>query len=197
MASQIRFAGGCLEEKPLYENRVIGGQVGASGRSQESLFAAEGREVRLERLGDMPQVLNRHVDFAALAAAKGRQKDSQARRTKRHGPTDFGYKSSASADDQYMLIRRIKVSTAAENDTCDINTTSLFLSMISLEVLCPTESSQVTPRPADSSGVLAALILGESPGQPGRGDRCPGACRAVAAVSGRRAPVRGRWRRRP
>jgi len=36
---------------------------------KESLFAAEEREAKLNRLGDVLQVLERHVDFSALAAA--------------------------------------------------------------------------------------------------------------------------------
>lgn len=36
---------------------------------KESLFAAEEREAKLDRLGDVLQVLEKHVDFAALAAA--------------------------------------------------------------------------------------------------------------------------------
>jgi IS5 family transposase len=36
---------------------------------KESLFAAEERETKLSKLGDILQVLEKHVDFAALAAA--------------------------------------------------------------------------------------------------------------------------------
>jgi transposase, IS5 family len=36
---------------------------------KESLFAAEERETKLDKLGDVLQVLEKHVDFAALAAA--------------------------------------------------------------------------------------------------------------------------------
>lgn len=34
---------------------------------KESLFAAEEREAKLDKLGDMPQLLEKPVDFAALA----------------------------------------------------------------------------------------------------------------------------------
>ena len=34
-----------------------------------SLFAAEEREAKLNKLGDVLQILEKHVDFAALAAA--------------------------------------------------------------------------------------------------------------------------------
>lgn len=46
-----------------------------------------------------------------------RQKDIDATWTKKHGKTYFGYKLSASADKQYKLIRKLKVSTASEHDT--------------------------------------------------------------------------------
>lgn len=36
---------------------------------KESLFAAEEREAKLNKLGDVLQILGKHVDFAALAAA--------------------------------------------------------------------------------------------------------------------------------
>jgi hypothetical protein len=36
---------------------------------KESLFAAEERETKLNQLGDVLQILEKHVDFAALAAA--------------------------------------------------------------------------------------------------------------------------------
>ena len=49
--------------------------------------------------------------------AKRRQKDVEARWTKKHGKSYFGYKLSASADKRYKLIRKIKVSTASEHDT--------------------------------------------------------------------------------
>lgn len=45
--------------------------------------------------------------------AKRRQKDVEARWTKKHGKSYFGYKLSASADKRYKLIRKIKVSTAS------------------------------------------------------------------------------------
>jgi IS5 family transposase len=57
-----------------------------------SLFAAQERETKLTKLGDTLQVLDRHVDFAALAA-------------------------EVDADKRYKLIRKLKVSTASENDT--------------------------------------------------------------------------------
>ena len=49
--------------------------------------------------------------------AKRRQKDMDARWTKKHGKSYFGYKVSANADKRYKLVRKIKVSTASEHDT--------------------------------------------------------------------------------
>ena len=49
--------------------------------------------------------------------AQRRQKDMEATWTKKHGKSYFGYKVSVSADRRYKLIRQVKVSTAAENDT--------------------------------------------------------------------------------
>ena len=49
--------------------------------------------------------------------AKRRQKDIEARWTKKHNKSYFGYKLSANADKRYKLIRKIKISTASEHDT--------------------------------------------------------------------------------
>lgn len=48
---------------------------------------------------------------------KRRQKDIEARWTKKHGKSYFGYKLSANADNRYKLICKLKVSTASEHDT--------------------------------------------------------------------------------
>jgi len=61
------------------------------------------------------------VDEGAMPArwkpAQRRQKDLDARWTKKHGKSCFGYKVSANADKHYKLARKIKVSTASEHDT--------------------------------------------------------------------------------
>lgn len=49
--------------------------------------------------------------------AQRRQKDTDARWTKKHGKAYFGYKVSVNADKRYKLVRRIKVSTASAHDT--------------------------------------------------------------------------------
>lgn len=60
------------------------------------------------------------VEGAMLAQwrpVKRRQKDGDARWTKKHGKSYFGYKVSANADARYKLVRKIKISTASEHDT--------------------------------------------------------------------------------
>lgn len=54
---------------------------------------------------------------ADWSPAKRRQKDTDARWTKKHSKSYFGYKLSASTDKRYKLVRKIKVSTASEHDT--------------------------------------------------------------------------------
>lgn len=46
-----------------------------------------------------------------------RQRDVDATWTKKHGKSYFGYKASVSVDRCYKVIRKLKVSTASENDT--------------------------------------------------------------------------------
>jgi transposase, IS5 family len=48
---------------------------------------------------------------------KRRQKDLDARWTKKHGKSYFGYKLSVNADKRCKLIRKIKVGAASEHDT--------------------------------------------------------------------------------
>jgi transposase, IS5 family len=48
--------------------------------------------------------------------AKRRQKVVDARWSKKHGRSYFGYKVSANADKRYKRVRKIKVSTASEHD---------------------------------------------------------------------------------
>ena len=49
--------------------------------------------------------------------AKRRQKDRDARSTKKHGKSYFGYKVAANVDKRYKSVRKIKVSTASEHGT--------------------------------------------------------------------------------
>ncbi len=54
---------------------------------------------------------------ADWSPSKRRQKDVQARWTKKHGKSYFGFKLSSSVDRRHKLIRRVHVSTASEHDT--------------------------------------------------------------------------------
>jgi len=54
---------------------------------------------------------------AEWSPSKRRQKDVQARWTKKHGKSYFGYKLSSSVDRRHKLIRRVHVSPASEHDT--------------------------------------------------------------------------------
>src|SRR5471030_956034 len=49
--------------------------------------------------------------------SKNRQKDKDARWTKKHGKSFFGYKNHVNADARYKLIRRYAVSDAAIHDS--------------------------------------------------------------------------------
>jgi IS5 family transposase len=74
-----------------------------------------------QRIGkDEAEILKQQATPSEWSPAKRRQKDTQARWTKKHGKSYFGYKLSASADKRYKLLRKIKISTAAENDTCHL-----------------------------------------------------------------------------
>ncbi|MYM37699.1 IS5 family transposase, partial [Duganella sp. FT94W] len=120
-----------------FKERLI--QAGAS----ESIFDAVNRQLSIHgymaRGGQMidasivqtpRQSINKEekaiVSENAMPAdwkpAKRRQKDIDARWTKKHGKSYFGYKLSANADKRYKLIRKIKVSTASEHDTLHFET---------------------------------------------------------------------------
>ena len=52
--------------------------------------------------------------------AKRRQKDVEARWTKRHGKSQYGYKNHVNVDRRHKLVRRYHVSDAAKHDIDDI-----------------------------------------------------------------------------
>ena len=88
-------------------------------------YIARGGQIIDASIVQVPkQSLNREeksiVEDNAMAAdwsPPKRQKDIEARWTKKHGKSYFGYKLSANADKRYKLIRKLKVSTASEHDT--------------------------------------------------------------------------------
>ncbi|RUQ36768.1 MAG: IS5 family transposase [Candidatus Competibacteraceae bacterium] len=63
------------------------------------------------------QLIKRRAMPVGWKPAQRRQKDTEATWTQKHGNSTFGYKVSVSADRRYKLIRKVKVSTASENDT--------------------------------------------------------------------------------
>jgi len=63
------------------------------------------------------QLIKKRAMPVGWKPAQRRQKDTEATWTKKHGQSYFGYKVSVSTDRRYKLIRQVKVSTAAENDT--------------------------------------------------------------------------------
>jgi len=63
------------------------------------------------------QLIKKRAMPVGWKPAQRRQKDTEATWTQKHGKSTFGYKVSVSADRRYKLIRKVKVSTASENDT--------------------------------------------------------------------------------
>ena len=57
----------------------------------------------------------------AKKPAKNRQKDKDARWTKKHGHSFFGYKNHVNADAKHKLIRRYEVSDAAVHDSQELD----------------------------------------------------------------------------
>ncbi|HEX7988397.1 MAG TPA: IS5 family transposase [Duganella sp.] len=84
-------------------------------------------------------IVAEHAMPVDWSPAKRRQEDTDARWTKKHGKSYFGYKLSANADKRYKLIRKIKISTASEHDTLHFE-----------EVLDPDNSQ---PRPVCQQGL--------------------------------------------
>lgn len=108
---------------------------------KESLIAAEEREAKLDKLVDILQVLEKHVDFKALSQAidQAAPRPSQEKGGRPSFPTEIMVRTivlqqlynlsdeqmefqlldrlSTSADKRYKLIRKLKVSTASEHDT--------------------------------------------------------------------------------
>lgn len=80
-----------------------GGQIIDASIVQVPRQSLDKEEKSLVEDGAMP------VDWSV---PKRRQKDIEARWTKKHGKSFFGYKLSANADKRYKLIRKLKVSTA-------------------------------------------------------------------------------------
>jgi len=61
--------------------------------------------------------IKEHATPADWSPEKRRQKDVDATWTRKHGKSHFGFKLSASTDNRYKVIRKIKISTASAHDT--------------------------------------------------------------------------------
>ncbi|OIQ83906.1 transposase DDE domain protein [mine drainage metagenome] len=66
---------------------------------------------------DEKEIVQQDAMPAEWSPPKRRQKDVQARWTKKHGKSYFGYKLSTSVDRRHKLVRKIHISTASEHDT--------------------------------------------------------------------------------
>ncbi|OZB50412.1 MAG: IS5/IS1182 family transposase, partial [Thiomonas sp. 14-66-4] len=66
---------------------------------------------------DEKEIVQQDAMPVEWSPSKRRQKDVQARWTKKHGKSYFGFKLSSSVDRRHKLIRRVHVSTASEHDT--------------------------------------------------------------------------------
>jgi len=116
----------------LFKERLI------AANASETIFAAVNRQLNqhgyIARGGQMidasivpvprqgmtaeeKALVQQQATPAEWSPAKRRQKDTNAKWTKKHGKSYFGYKLSASTDKRYKLIRCIVVSTASEHDT--------------------------------------------------------------------------------
>ena len=106
--------------------------------ASEAIFEAAGRELArhgyIARCGQIvdaslipapiqhnrkeeQEIIRQGATPADWKPAQRRQKDVDARWTKKHSKSHFGYKLSINADKRYKLIRQVKVSTASEHDT--------------------------------------------------------------------------------
>jgi IS5 family transposase len=68
------------------------------------------------------ELIKKRATPADWKPAERRQRNVDATWTKKHGKSYFGYKVSVSADRRYKLVRKLKVSTARENDTLHLET---------------------------------------------------------------------------
>jgi IS5 family transposase len=91
-------------------------------------YAAQGGQILDATIVQAPKQRNTKAENAAIAEgevpaewrddpAKLRQKDRDARWTKKHGSSLFGYKNHISADAPHKLIRRYSVTSAARHDS--------------------------------------------------------------------------------
>ena len=139
--SFLRFAGLGLEDavpdaKTLWLYREALAKAGAveglfnlfDGYLKAKGYLAMGGQIIDATIVPAPCQRNSRDDNATVKAggtppewekkpAKNRQKDKDARWTKKHGRAHFGYKNHISIDRRHKLVRRYAVSTAAVHDS--------------------------------------------------------------------------------
>src|SRR5438477_531457 len=109
------------------------GMIREAGMGQLGFFDADKRLAALSAKGDPLEAIDRLVPWESFRAdieaivltpaeleqkpAKLRQKDRDARWTKKHGKSFFGYKNHVNADAKHKLIRCYEVTDAAVHDS--------------------------------------------------------------------------------
>ena len=105
---------------------MINGAISASAQDQG--YLAMGGQIIDASIVAVPKQRNSREENARIKAgetpagwedkpAKRRQKDVEARWTKKHGKSHYGYKNHVNVDRRHKLVRRYHVSDAAEHDS--------------------------------------------------------------------------------
>jgi len=139
--SFIRFLGLGLEDpvpdaKTIWLYREQLAQAGVieglfddfDGQLKERGYLAMGGQIVDASIVPVPKQRNSRDDNAKIKAgevpedwtgqpAKRRQKDTDARWTKKHGKSHYGYKNHVNIDRRYKLVRRYDVTTASVHDS--------------------------------------------------------------------------------
>lgn len=90
---------------------------GFQAREGQIIDASIVRAPTQHNTADEQAVVKERAMPVEWSPAKRRQKDVEARWTKKHGKSYFGYKLSVSVDRRHKLIRCVRVSDASEADT--------------------------------------------------------------------------------
>ena len=93
------------------------GYQARQGQIVDAAIVAAPRQRNRRSENDQIREGNEPEGWAEQAAAKRRQKDTQARWTRKHGQKHYGYKNHISVDQAYRLVRRYDVSDAATHDS--------------------------------------------------------------------------------
>ena len=88
--------------------------------------------------------------------AKVRQKDRDARWTKKHGRSFFGYKNHVNADAKHKLIRHYAVTDAAVHDSRELD--GLCWTRATLQMMCLLTALIDRPRSRPNSGPVVTTV---------------------------------------